>query len=113
MIIIMIIIIRSFWIELGQDTFTIATATICRQLKETLFARLLSLFDEISKGIIIDEIKEDIQSMLIKINNGTLIIEQAVKKANLHDDGRLVNNDRLLDLLKICYDLCYQNDQNA
>jgi hypothetical protein len=51
--------------------------------------------------------------MLIKINNGTLIIEQAVKKANLHDDGRLVNNDRLLDLLKICYDLCYQNDQNA
>ena len=47
------------------------------------------------------------ESMLIRIENAPMIIDLAVKKAKLNDAS--VNNERLLTLIKICYQICYQN----
>ena len=85
----------AFWVSLSTDSFSSVTAIISRQMKETLFSRLVSsVVVEIKTGKLVDN------DVLISLDHGAIRVEDAITKADLHNQA---NYERLTGLVKICY----------
>jgi hypothetical protein len=86
---------KEFWVALGTDSFHSVNAAISRQMKETLFSRLVSsVVVDVKAG------KLDNNEVLLSVDHGLLRVEDAITKANLQDEAVY---ERLIDIINICY----------